>query len=253
MRQKIVAANWKMHTMLEEGIELVRAVLAQIEKKVETGKWVIFAPPFTHLKSVSDIVAAYERIAVAAQNCHYEPKGAYTGEISAAMLRSVGCRYVIIGHSERRRLFYESEEMILKKIEAALQAGLKVIYCCGESWEEREQGMQEKFVAAQLEGSILKLTKDQLSAVVVAYEPVWAIGTGKNATPVEAQQMHAFIRDVIAIRFGHEVAARQSIVYGGSLNAENAREIFAQPDVDGGLVGGASLQAEAFVTIVNSL
>jgi triosephosphate isomerase len=251
MRLKIVAANWKMHTDFQEGITLVRDVLARCGT-LEPGKLLIFAPPFTHLKTIADLTASHQRVAVAAQNCHYEIKGAFTGEVSAAMIQSVGCRYVIIGHSERRMLFNETEELILKKINAALNAGLSVIYCCGEPLEIREQGKHEAYVAGQLSGSVLRLSPTMLSKIIIAYEPVWAIGTGQNATAAQAQQMHTFIRKMINAQYGNDAASGVSILYGGSIKAANAHALFAQPDVDGGLVGGASLNAEEFAAIFNS-
>jgi triosephosphate isomerase (TIM) len=252
MRLKIIAANWKMHTTLQESTQLVENVLEQTGK-VAAGRLLILSPPFPFLKNVFDLVKQKENVAVAAQNCHHENKGAFTGEVSPAMLQSVGCRYVIIGHSERRILFNETEEIIFKKMYAAILEGLKVIYCCGEPIEIREAEKHKEYVSEQLNGSILRLPADMIDNAVIAYEPVWAIGTGKTATSAQAQEMHAFIRNTVKNKFGKEVASNISILYGGSVKAANAREIFSQHDVDGGLVGGASLNAEEFAAIVNSI
>ncbi len=252
MREKIIAANWKMNTTSAEGIQLAQDILEQTGS-IDAGKRMIIAPPFTHLQAIADMVKTIPRVSVAAQNCFHETKGAFTGEISPSMLKAVGCGYVIIGHSERRTIFNETEEMILNKIYAALFAGLKVIYCCGEPLIIREENKHKEFVSGQLQRSILKLSEEQIKSIVIAYEPVWAIGTGKNATDAQAQEMHAFIRNAVNAKFGREVAANISILYGGSVKMMNARELFAQPDVDGGLVGGASLNATEFAAIVNSI
>ncbi len=252
MRLKIVAGNWKMHTDYNEGISLAESVLENTGN-ITAGKELIFGVPFTHLKPIAEIAAKHKHVAVAAQNCYYETKGAFTGEVSAAMLKSVGCSYVILGHSERRQFFNETEETVYKKILAALYEKLKVIYCCGEPLEIRENNRHKEFVGEQLQGSILKLSQEQIKNIVIAYEPIWAIGTGKTASSAEAQEMHAYIRSAIKSKFGTAIAADISILYGGSVKASNAKELFAQPDVDGGLVGGVSLDATAFAAIVNSI
>jgi triosephosphate isomerase len=252
MRNKIVAGNWKMNMLLNEGVELTKNVIESVGK-VPSGKQLIFATPYIHLKQISDIVKVFSNILVAAQNCYYETKGAFTGEVSAAMLKSVGCSYVILGHSERRQYFNETEETIHRKVLAALYEKLKVIYCCGEPLEIRESNKHKQYVTEQLQGSILKLSEEQIKNVVIAYEPVWAIGTGKTATAEQAQEMHAHIRSIVKATFSAAIAADTSILYGGSVKASNAKELFAQPDVDGGLVGGASLNAVEFAAIVNSL
>jgi triosephosphate isomerase len=252
MRLKIVAANWKMNTTYDEGIQLVKNVLEH-SGKIDAGKLLLFVPPFTHLKAVADITATFENVAVGAQNCSHENAGAFTGEIAAAMLRSVKCKYVIIGHSERRQLFGETEETILKKIMTAIYNKLNVIYCCGEPLEMRINGTYKEYVAEQLHGSLLKMPDDMIHNVAIAYEPIWAIGTGQTATAEQAQEMHAHIRNFVKIKFGNTIAAEMPILYGGSVKATNARQLFSQLDVDGGLVGGASLNAEEFAAIVNCL
>jgi triosephosphate isomerase len=252
MRLKIIAANWKMNTTYTEGINLAEVVLEHTGK-IDSGKLLLFAPPFIHLKALADIVRSHHHVAVAAQNCSHENQGAFTGEISAAMVHSTGCKYVIIGHSERRSLYHETEDIILQKMLTAIYNKLNVIYCCGEPLDIRESGKHKEYVAEQLNGSLLKLPADMISHVAVAYEPVWAIGTGKTATTEQAQEMHVYIRSLVNNKFGKTVAAETSIIYGGSVKLSNARELFSQRDVDGGLVGGASLIAEEFAAIVNCL
>ena len=252
MRLKIVAGNWKMNTTYNEGISLAENVLEQTGN-IASGKELIFAAPFIHLKTLAEIAAKHNNIKVAAQNCFYETKGAFTGEVSPAMLKSVGCSYVIVGHSERRTLFNETEEIILKKTLAALYENLKVIYCCGEPLNLRESNKHKEYVAEQLNCSILKLSETQIKNIVIAYEPIWAIGTGKTASAEQAQEIHAFIRSAVKAKFGAAISADITILYGGSVNAANAKELFNQPDVDGGLVGGASLKAEEFAAIANAI
>ena len=252
MRTKIIAGNWKMNTLFQEGVALANNVLENTGA-VASGTSLIFGVPFTHLKSIAEISAKHANVSVAAQNCYSETKGAFTGEVSAAMLKSAGCSHVILGHSERRQYFNESEAIIYKKVLATLYEKLKVIYCCGEPLEIREKNKHKEYVSEQLQGSILKLSEKQINNIVIAYEPIWAIGTGKTATTEEAQEMHAHIRSAIKAKFGATVAADISILYGGSVKSSNAKELFAQPDVDGGLVGGASLNAVEFAAIVNSI
>lgn len=252
MRLKIVAANWKMHTTYDEGLQLINSVLEH-SGKIDAGKLLLFSPPFTHLKTIAEKTIGFQNVSVAAQNCHHEKQGAFTGEVSAAMLRSVGCKYVILGHSERRQFFGETEEVILKKMMNAIYNKLHVIYCCGEPLEMRENGTYKEYVAEQLHASVLKMPDDMIHDVAIAYEPIWAIGTGQTATTEQAQEMHAHIRNFIKIKFGNTIAAEMPIIYGGSVKMGNARELFSQNDVDGGLVGGASLNAEEFAAIVNSL
>ncbi len=248
-RQRIVAGNWKMNKTYEEGRTLVKEVVGQLQP---SDTLVILCPPFMHLNGISGQIKDMRNLKLGAQNCHQESAGAYTGEISASMLQSVGAEFVILGHSERREYFGETDELIAKKIDAALGAGLRPIYCCGEKLDVREAGGHADLVSNQIETALFHLSPEDFGKVVIAYEPVWAIGTGKTATSQQAQEMHAHIRNLIASKYGPEVAAFTSILYGGSCNPSNAKELFAQPDVDGGLIGGASLKAADFVAIVNA-
>ncbi len=248
MRKKIVAGNWKMNTLLKDGMELAKSV-EKLEKKKSSDALVIIAPPFTHLSEVRQLI---ENVKLSAQDCASEPSGAYTGEVSPEMLVSSGVEYVIIGHSERRAYFNEDNELLNKKVKLALSAGLKPIYCCGEVLEERETGKLFDVVKEQLKVGLKDLTTDEISQVIIAYEPVWAIGTGVVASPDQAQEMHKFIRDLLVELFDVQVAEEMSILYGGSCKPSNAEVIFANPDVDGGLIGGASLNAEDFIAIVNA-
>lgn len=251
MRAKIVAGNWKMNKTLDEGKQLVKDLLGLLYDQ-HTQNPVILAPPFTHLGMVKDMVSNTKGLYVAGQNCHQENNGAYTGEVSADMLVSVGAKYVILGHSERRQYFGETDELITQKVKAAINAGLTVIWCCGEPLKMREQEWQNNYVKVQMDASILSLPETLLNQVIIAYEPIWAIGTGKTATPQQAQDMHAHIRSLLADKFGDGVANEISILYGGSCKPGNAKELFSQPDVDGGLIGGASLVAEDFHAIIHS-
>jgi triosephosphate isomerase len=249
-RKKIVAGNWKMHMDYEAGRDLAQDIIEQLQPNDHL---IVLGAPFIHLKGVSMIAKEVSNVAVAAQNCHHETQGAFTGEISAAMVHSTGARYVILGHSERRTLFGESDVTVFLKVKAALANHLTPIVCIGESLEHRESNSHLDFVAQQLQDSLFGLTAAECSSVVLAYEPVWAIGTGKTATPQQAQEMHAHIRSLVSKTYDPETAAQLSILYGGSVKPANAAEIFAQPDVDGGLIGGASLVAEDFIAIVNGL
>ena len=248
MRKKIVAGNWKMNTLLKDGMELAKSV-EKLEKEKSSDALVIIAPPFTHLSKVGQLI---ENVKLSAQDCASEPSGAYTGEVSPEMLVSSGVEYVIIGHSERRAYFNEDNELLNKKVKLALSAGLKPIYCCGEVLEERETGKLFDVVKEQLKVGLKALTTDEISQVIIAYEPVWAIGTGVVASPDQAQEMHKFIRDLLVELFDVQVAEEMSILYGGSCKPSNAEVLFANPDVDGGLIGGASLNAEDFIAIVNA-
>jgi triosephosphate isomerase (TIM) len=250
MRKKIVAGNWKCNTNLQEGIELAKAV-----NKITAGRHikdvvVILGPPFIHLASVVESVDT-DRIGVSAQNCAAEPKGAFTGEVSAEMVKSTGAEYVIIGHSERRQYFGETSEILNKKLALALENRLTPIYCCGEPLNIREANEHKNYVKNQLEETIFQLSAEDFKKIIIAYEPIWAIGTGKTATAEQAQEIHAFIRSTIAEKFGQEIAAETSILYGGSCKPTNAKELFANEDVDGGLIGGASLKPEDFFGIIN--
>lgn len=251
MRKKIVAGNWKMNKTLQEGVELAKEVNSKVKAANATGVTVVIGTPFIHLSEVSKIVDP-ALVQVSAQNCATETSGAYTGEVSAAMVASTGAKYVILGHSERRSYYGETDAILVKKVERALENQLEVIFCVGEVLAERESEKHFEVVKSQLENGLFNLSADQFSHIVIAYEPVWAIGTGKTATSAQAQEMHAFIRSVLAGKYGKEVADNTSILYGGSCNAKNADELFANPDVDGGLIGGASLKADDFLAIVNA-
>jgi triosephosphate isomerase (TIM) len=251
MRKKVVAGNWKCNTTLQEGIELAKAVNELVINQGANDVVVVLGTPFTHITSVVNAVDA-SRIGVASQNCAAEAKGAFTGEVSAAMVKSTGAGYVILGHSERREYYGETSATLNKKVALTLENGLTPIYCCGEALEIREAGTQKQYVINQLEETIFQLPVEEFKKIIIAYEPIWAIGTGKTATTEQAQEMHKDIRDAIAAKFGNDVAQEISILYGGSCNAKNANELFANPDVDGGLIGGASLKAEDFIQIINA-
>lgn len=248
-RKKIVAGNWKMNKTLDEGIELAKAIVAG---KTPSNVDVVLCTPFVNLQSVQKVIAKKKKIHLGAQNMHHELKGAYTGEIAADMLTAVGAQYVILGHSERRQYFNESDALLAKKVNTALQKGLTPIFCCGESLDIRESKTHVKYVTEQLSNSLFHLSADDFSKVVIAYEPIWAIGTGLTASPEQAQEMHAALRKFIKQHYGNDVAKNIPILYGGSCNAKNAKELFALRDVDGGLIGGASLVAEDFLIIANS-
>lgn len=250
MRKKIVAGNWKCNTNLQEGVDLAQAVNNAVAKEGASDVVVVLGVPFTHLTKVVEVVDN-NRIGVAAQNCAAEPKGAYTGEVSAAMVKSTGAGYVILGHSERREYYGENSEVLNKKLALALENGLTPIYCCGEPLEVREAGTQNDYVKKQLDETIFKLSVDEFKKLIIAYEPIWAIGTGKTATADQAQEIHAYIRSIIAAKYSNEVADEISILYGGSAKPDNAKELFANKDVDGGLIGGASLKAQDFLGIIN--
>lgn len=253
MRKKIVAGNWKMNKTRSEAAELIKGIVDGVSKTgVLNDEHIVIAPPFPFLEIAVSLTEKVPYISVAAQNCYSEPKGAFTGEISASMIASMGARYVIIGHSERRAYFNEDDLFLSKKVSAALQCNLIPILCCGETLPERKNENQYRIVQKQLENGLFMLNQDEIKNTVIAYEPVWAIGTGVNATPAQAQKMHAFIRQLLVKKYDAAVADEYTILYGGSCNAENARELFANPDVDGGLIGGASLKASDFTAIVNS-
>ncbi len=249
MRQKFVAGNWKMYTNTAGARRLAEAVVKGLGS--ETRVAVAVCPPFPYLLPVGEVLRG-SPVALGAQNCYVEKEGAFTGEVSPAMLADAGCRYVILGHSERRHKLGESNAFINRKVHAALAAGLEVILCLGETLAEREAAQTESVLAAQLDGSLAGLDAEALARVVLAYEPVWAIGTGRNATPEQAQEAHAFLRSRIASQFGPPAADRLVIQYGGSVKPDNAAALLHQPDVDGGLIGGASLQAEGFLAIVRA-
>ena len=250
MRKKIVAGNWKMNKNLQEGIELAKELNTMLSADKPNCD-IVICTPFIHLASVAPLLDS-QLIGLGAENCADKASGAYTGEVSAEMVKSTGAQYVILGHSERRAYYHETNEILKEKINLALANGLKVIFCIGEVLEEREAGKQNEVVKAQLEGSLFDLTGDEFSNIILAYEPVWAIGTGKTATSDQAEEMHAFIRGVIAEKFGKDAAENVSILYGGSCKPSNAKELFAKPDVDGGLIGGAALKAADFKGIIDA-
>jgi triosephosphate isomerase len=243
----MVAGNWKMNTTPTQGKVLVEKVIAAAGTPPTK---VVFGAPAIQLISIKEITAQHEGYYVAAQNMHHEDKGAYTGELSAEMLADAGIDYVILGHSERREYFGENDSLVNVKINKALAAGLLPIYCCGEKLDIREAGNHEMIVGKQIEQALFSLDPEQMEKVVIAYEPVWAIGTGVTASPEQAQEMHAFIRQMVANQFGETIANNTTILYGGSVKPGNADELFGMADVDGGLVGGASLDAEVFAAII---
>jgi triosephosphate isomerase len=249
MRKKIVAGNWKMNTALTDGIKLAKDVNHLVEKN-PTKTIVVVAPPFTHLSEISKLLT---KVFLSAQNCASEPRGAFTGEVSVEMIKSTGANWVIIGHSERRTYFREDNATLFKKTKLTIDAELIPIFCCGEILSEREAGVHFDTVRTQMVETIFKLDKAQFSKLVIAYEPVWAIGTGVNATPEQAQEMHKFIRDLIKEQYGAQTAEDTTILYGGSCKSSNARDLFKNHDVDGGLIGGASLNADEFMAIVQSV
>jgi len=250
MRKQVVAGNWKMNNSLAEGEKLTSEVISLVASDSEVT--VILATPFLHLVATVGQTENIENVFVAAQNCSEHSSGAFTGEVSVSMLNSSGVEYVIIGHSERRAYFNESSSQLRAKVDLALAEGLTPIFCCGEPLEIREDGSYFDFVANQLTESLFHLTQEQISKLVIAYEPIWAIGTGKTASSAQAQEMHKHIRNHLASQYGNEIASEISILYGGSCKPDNARELFANEDVDGGLIGGASLDAKNFAEIVKS-
>ena len=252
MRKQIAAANWKMNLTYQEGQELLDKILAEpIETK--DNHEVIFGVPFPYLIMAKEKVNNLKNYHIAAQNCYNKKSGAYTGEVSVDMLKSINIEHCIIGHSERREYFSESNQMLAEKLDLLLAAGITPIFCCGEPLDIREAGTQNEFVEKQLQESLFHLSADDLKKIVIAYEPIWAIGTGKTATTEQAQEIHAYLRSVLAGKYGEEVANEIPILYGGSVKANNAKELFSCPDVDGGLVGGASLVALDFVEIIKAL
>ena len=249
MRKNIVAGNWKMNTTVPEGVKLaseVNAALEGITPKCD----VVIGVPFTHLTAVKAVIG--EKLGLGAESCADKVKGAYTGEVSAAMVASTGATYVILGHSERRQYYGETAVTLKDKVALALENNLKPIFCIGEVLEQRENGTYFDVIKAQIEDSLFELSAEDFGKIVLAYEPVWAIGTGKTATADQAQEIHAFIRGLIAEKYGKQVAEDTTILYGGSCKPSNAKELFEKPDVDGGLIGGAALDAESFMGIVTA-
>ncbi len=252
MHKMIVAANWKMNLNLSDGAELVNDLFKGMPQ-LSDEKQVVIATPFLHLTQTAGQLAGMDHVHLGAQNCHHEAAGAYTGEVSASMLKSAEVKYVIVGHSERRQYNGEDDAMLAKKVNQALANDMQVIFCCGEPLEIRDANTENSYVEAQLKNGLFHLGADHLKNVVIAYEPIWAIGTGRTASSQQAQDMHAHIRTVLATEYGSAVAADMTILYGGSCKPSNAAELFACPDVDGGLIGGASLKADEFLGIINAM
>lgn len=250
MRKNIVAGNWKMNKNLQEGTQLAKELQEALNGKTVNCE-VVICPPFIHLASIKGEICS-KTISLGAQNCADKESGAYTGEVSASMLVSTGATHVILGHSERRAYYGETNAILLEKVKLALENKLTPIFCIGEVLEEREAGIQNKVVESQIREALFGLSAEDFKKIVLAYEPVWAIGTGKTATSEQAQEMHAFIRATIKQQFGAEIADETSILYGGSCNAANAKELFSNPDVDGGLIGGASLKVDTFMPIIEA-
>ena len=253
MRQKLVAGNWKMNLTYPEALTLVAEVTRLAgEAGAANAPTVVICPPFPFLHGVGQQLPRSSNFHLGAQDCHQKESGAFTGEVSANMLASVGCEYVILGHSERRQYFREDDELLGQKLQAALAAGLRPIFCVGESLDSREAGETFSHIGKQLADGLFHLGNEAFAQVVIAYEPIWAIGTGRTATSAQAQEVHAFIREQIARAYDAQAALDTTILYGGSANAQNAKELFSQPDVDGGLIGGAALKAADFTTIIQS-
>lgn len=251
MRKNIVAGNWKMNKTFDEAYALVEEIAEKLDEKATPEVGVVICCPFPYLEMCTDM-SQESYFAVGAQDVSEHESGAYTGEVSAKMLESMGVDYCIVGHSERRAYHHETDAMVAAKVNQLLANGMIPIVCCGEQLPDREAGRQFDIVKTQITEGLFHLSAEEFSKLVIAYEPVWAIGTGKTATPEQAQEIHAFIRSLIAEKYGNDIASNTTILYGGSCNAKNARELFANPDVDGGLIGGASLKADDFVTIMSS-
>jgi triosephosphate isomerase len=251
MRKKIIAANWKMNLNYAEAMSLTDTLTDSFDGAGNC--FVILAAPFVYLHDLVSRIQSHPDFSIAAQNCYCEEKGAYTGEISAAMLASIGVEHVIIGHSERRSIFKETDSLLAGKVSKALEHGLVPIFCCGEDLAQRNSGNHFATVEQQLNNGLFHINKTQLSECIIAYEPVWAIGTGINASAEQAQEMHSFIRKKISEKFGNDSAQQIPVLYGGSVTSKNAEEIFNCPDVDGGLVGGASLKSAEFLSIIQSM
>jgi triosephosphate isomerase (TIM) len=252
MRKKIVAGNWKMNLDYTTGIGLFSEIMNMVKDEVMGDQQVIVCAPFVHLSALSQLAKAQQKVLVGAQNCHQADSGAFTGEVSAMMLESVGVEYVIIGHSERRQYFAESDSLLAEKVNSALKNNLKPIFCIGETLEQRNGNTYFDVITRQLSAGLFHLSETEMQSIILAYEPVWAIGTGLTATPVQAQEIHEFIRKQVEQRYGSEVSQNLSILYGGSCNPQNAGELFAKADIDGGLIGGASLKSRDFVDIIKS-
>lgn len=252
MRKKIVAGNWKMNLDYTAGVGLFSEIVNMVKDEVIGNQQVIVCAPYIHLGAISQLAKTQQKVSVGAQNCHQAESGAFTGEISALMLQSVGVEYVIIGHSERRQYFGETNALLAEKINSALKNKLRPIYCIGETLEQRNGNTYFEVIKTQLSEGLFHLSQEEMANVILAYEPVWAIGTGLTATPEQAQEIHEFIRKEIQQKYGESVAQNISILYGGSCNPKNAAELFAKADIDGGLIGGASLKSRDFVDIIKS-
>lgn len=252
MRKKIVAGNWKMNLDYNEGLALFSEIINMVKDEATGTQEAVICSPFIHIHSLVQLSKGYSKVAVGAQNAHQEEKGAYTGEISAKMIKSTGAAYVILGHSERRQYFGETNALLAKKTDTALKNDLRPIFCIGETLQERETEVHFDIIKTQLAEGVFHLDAEQFAKLVIAYEPVWAIGTGVTATSAQAQEIHEFIRKEIAAKYGQEVADATTILYGGSCNPSNAAELFAQADIDGGLIGGASLKSRDFTDIVKT-
>src|ERR1700712_1794852 len=252
MRKQIAAANWKMNCSYQQAEKLLDDILKP-GIQLDPHQQVLFAVPFPYLIMANSEVSDERNYDIAAQNCYTKKSGAYTGEVSAEILDSINIKYCIIGHSERREYFNESNQMLAEKLNILLEFGITPVFCCGEPLGIREAGTQNSYVETQLRESLFHLSDAQVSQIIIAYEPIWAIGTGKTATTAQAQEIHAYLRSVLAKQYGKPVASDISILYGGSVKAANAKELFASEDVDGGLVGGASLNAAEFIAIIEAL
>ena len=252
MRKKIVAGNWKMNMDYSSGVSLFSEISNMVKDEITGSQQAIVCAPYIHLSSLVQLAKSNSQVSVGAQNCHQADSGAYTGEISASQIKSVGAEYVIIGHSERRQYFGESDALLADKTVAVLKNGLTPIFCIGETLQQREGNTYFNVIKEQLSAGVFNLTANDFEKIVLAYEPVWAIGTGLTASPEQAQEIHAFIRKEIAIKYGQETADQASILYGGSCNPKNAAELFSQADIDGGLIGGASLKSRDFVDILKA-
>jgi triosephosphate isomerase (TIM) len=252
MRKKIVAGNWKMNMDYEEGLSLFSEVINMVHDEVTGKQHVVVCSPFIHLHSLAQLAKGYAKVSIGAQNAHQAESGAYTGETSAKMIHSTGAEYVILGHSERRQYFGETNALLAQKTDTALANSLKPIFCIGETLQEREANRHFNIIKTQLAEGVFHLDADQFSKIVIAYEPVWAIGTGVTASSAQAQEIHVFIRKEIAAKYGQEIADNTTILYGGSCNPKNAGELFGQADIDGGLIGGASLKSRDFVDVVKA-
>lgn len=250
MRQKIVAGNWKMNKNLNEGLALTSEIVNMAADELPNDVQLVLNPPFIHLAQVQKLLKG--QVALGAQNCHHEESGAYTGEVSVSMLKSIPVSYTIVGHSERREYFQEDDALIAKKVDLLLAQGIRPIFCCGEALAIREAGTEEAFVTQQITNSLFHLSPEAFGQIVIAYEPIWAIGTGKTASSAQAQSMHQCIRQHASSKYGENVAQNLSILYGGSCKPSNAAELFAGADVDGGLIGGASLKSRDFIDIAKS-